>query len=136
MKHLTLEEFKLLTYKGKRNYAIAIVKKDYDIFYKQFLLLSPKGKRDYAVAKANKGYGISNEQFSLLSPKAKRDYAVAKASTGYHIANWEYQYHLNEEFKKEYVNVLKIQKLISVSNNKTALEKFQTLMKEKYKLNV
>lgn len=101
---------------------------------KHYFLLSSDGKRDYAVATALVRRSINDIKFFELSKEAKRDYAVAKASTGYHIANWEYQYHLNEEFKKEYVNVLKIQKLISVSKNKTALEKFQNLIRDKYKL--
>ena len=135
---ITALQFSYLPDRLKNYYAVESANrgwKDY-ISNKHYFLLSSDGKRDYAVAKALVRRSINDIKFFELSKEAKRDYAVAKASTGYQIAVWEYQYHLNEEFKKQYVSVLKIQKLISVSKNIKSLEKFQTLIKNKYKLNV
>ena len=104
IKNLTLTQFSLLSQKEKRYYAVARADKYYGISDAQFSLLSPKEKRDYVVVRANKGYILSDEKFSLLSPKAK----------------------------EEYYYIIKMRRLFS--NNKTALEKFQVLMREKYKL--
>jgi hypothetical protein len=107
--------------------------KGYFLSDEQFSLLSPKGKRDYTVARANKGYGISYKRLSLLSPEAKRDYAIAWANRGNDIFDEEFSL-LSPKAKEEYFYIKKMRRLFS--NNKTALEKFQVLMRERYKLNV
>ena len=87
------------------------------------------------ITMVNNGHFLSDKRFSRLSTKEKRDYAVAIANTGYGIDISDTKFSLlSQEGKEEYFYIKKMIRLFS--NNKTALEKFQALMREKYKLNV
>ena len=130
---LSDRQFSLLSPEAKRDYAVTMANKGYGLSDAKFSLLSPEAKRDHAVAMGNEGYGISTRKFNLLSPESKRDYAVAMANEGYNITDVQFSL-LSQEGKEEYFYIKKMIRLFS--NNKTALEKFQALMREKYKLNV
>jgi putative heme iron utilization protein len=113
---------------------ITMVNNGHFLSDKRFSRLSTKEKRDYAVAIANTGYGIdiSDTKFSLLSQEGKRDYALAIANKNYGLSDERLSI-LSLESKEEYFYIIKMRRLFS--NNTTALEKFQALMRKKYKLN-